>query len=93
MSSKITITDAAVAAVAAEALFEKARLYSTSNELVDFIDAPYPIGLIDPTTHILKELKSLNDRNKISALISIGSGRPAYDDINDPRLGYPLTFL
>ncbi|KAI0384380.1 acyl transferase/acyl hydrolase/lysophospholipase [Hypomontagnella monticulosa] len=85
MSPLITISDVAVAAAAAEGLFKPASLPSTDNKTVVFLDAPYPLGLIDATSLALQEVNRLVNTTHIGLVISIGSGRVADDDI-DPLL-------
>lgn len=90
MSSTISITDAAIAATAAQGLFNEAILLSADDKPVKFIDRPYPLGLIDPTNLVLEEIKSFYHVEQINQLISIGSGGVADDDIGHLlQLGVP----
>lgn len=93
LSPTLSITDAVVAATAAEGLFEEAFL-SNGEQQVKFMDILYPLGLIDPMNLIFQELKSLPHPDPISQLISVGSGNVAYDDIGHLlQLGVPKSPL
>ncbi|XDG05534.1 hypothetical protein ABKA04_005149 [Annulohypoxylon sp. FPYF3050] len=82
------IPDKAVAATAAEGLFKKAVLHSATGELVTFMDTVYPLGLIDPTALVIKEIKETKIFGTIDEFISIGPGRVDDGDIPDLlRLG------
>ncbi|KAI1078402.1 ankyrin repeat-containing domain protein [Whalleya microplaca] len=89
MSSNISISDAAVTAIAAEGLFEEVTLPSASNEPIKFLDTSYPLGLINPTTLVLEEFIDLIHDYPID-VVSVGPGRVAFDDIGHLlQLGIP----
>lgn len=78
---EISISDAAVAAVAARGLFEEITLTLTGRSQITFLDKPYPLGLIDSTQFAVKEIYESFSHTHVDAIISIGSGEVAVDDI------------
>ncbi|KAF5575105.1 ankyrin repeat [Fusarium pseudocircinatum] len=82
LSNDVSISDIAVAAVAARGLFEPAPLRFAGGKTVWFLDKLYPLGLINPAHLVWNELQSLPDvERRPDLILSLGSGKPENDDI------------
>lgn len=92
--STISIPEAAAAVSAARGLFDEVNLTAADGSKISFLDKGHPLGLINPTKLALKEIEKLFPDEPVHAIISIGSGDVAVNDIPDLlRLAYPRPFL